>query len=99
MRTPETTETIAPESPPVLTAKPLQDDLQSLRIERSRKTTRKKKGPKWGRLIVAIAVLGVVAYVAIRVDWRSHFGRSAREVQVAIATRRSPGDGTAASGP
>lgn len=96
MRMPKGTE--LPVNPPV-TGKPLKDDLQILRIDRSRKTTRKKSRPKWVFVLVVIAVLAMVAFVAMRLDLRSRFGESAREVRVVVATRRSPGDGASNSGP
>jgi HlyD family secretion protein len=86
-------------SPPSPAGKPLNDDLRILRIDRSRKTTRKKSGTKWGLVLVVVAALAVVAYVATSVDLRSRFGGGAKEVSVVVATRRSPGDGAAGAGP
>jgi HlyD family secretion protein len=84
---------------PSVTGKPLKDELQLLRIDRSRKKVRKKTRPKWVPVVVIIAVLLIVAFVAIRADLRSRFGTSAKEVRVVTATRSSNGDGSSSSAP
>src|SRR5215213_8672863 len=100
MRTEELTETTEPTvSPPMPTDKPLNDDLRILRIDRSRKTARKKSGPKWGLALVVIAALAAVGYVATQVELRTLFAGRAKEVSVVVAARRAPGGGAAASGP
>jgi HlyD family secretion protein len=70
--------------------KQFEEDLHALRINRERTMRPKMSRRRTWLLVLAIIVIGLTIglFTAARLDWDSQLGLAAKEVQVALATRR-----------